>query len=83
MGRGGDAYGLTHQNTVPLLKVKFDSPIEKNCDVPRLPPPCSIKKTRKMVSFPTFSIFWKNFYFLQNCLLQEKNFLSTPSLYIP
>ncbi len=54
MGRGGDAYGLTHQNTVPLLKVKFDSQIEKNCDVPRLPLPVPLKKQEKWSVFLLF-----------------------------
>ena len=48
-GKGGGC-----KNTVFSLRQNLTPPILKKNNNPRLPPPCSVKTTRKMITFCTF-----------------------------
>ncbi len=68
---GGDAHGLTPQNTVPLPKAKFDPPNREKMKIFVATPSLFHKTRRKITIFFTFLNFGKKFFF--EVLAAEEN----------
>ncbi len=75
MGKGGMPMGWPVKAQSPSLRQNLTPNREKE-RFSRLPPPCSIKNTRNMVSFPTFYVFVR--FFFAKLLVAEELFLPPP-----
>ncbi len=78
--RGEVAHRLTHQNTVPLPKTKFNPHNREKMEISRAPPSLFVKKLRKLACFPTFLSFWKVFFLRTACC--KLTFFVPPSVTI-